>query len=36
MQLLWRLNVVFVIAFAVAGWVAYEIWASLQQMYARR
>jgi HAMP domain-containing protein len=36
MQLLWRLNVVFVIAFAVAGWVAYEICASLQQMDARR
>ncbi len=36
MILLVRLNVVFVIAFALAGWVAHEICASLQQADARR
>lgn len=36
MNLLVRLNVVFVIAFAMAGWVAHEICASLQQADARR
>jgi HAMP domain-containing protein len=36
MNLLIRLNVVFVIAFAVAGVVAYEICASLRQADARR
>lgn len=36
MNLLIRLNVVFVIAFALAGWAAYEICASLQQADARR
>ncbi len=36
MNLLIRLNVVFVIAFAVAGVVAYEFCASLQQADARR
>ena len=36
MKLLIRLNVVFVITFAVAGWVAREVCASLQQADARR
>jgi protein-histidine pros-kinase len=36
MNLLLRLNVVFVIAFALAGWVAHEVCASLQQADARR
>lgn len=36
MNLLVRLNVVFVIAFAMAGWVAHEVCASLQQAAARR
>ena len=36
MNLLIRLNVVFIIAFALAGWVAYEVCASLQQADARR
>lgn len=36
MNLLLRLNVVFVIAFAVVGVVAYEVCASLQQADARR
>jgi len=36
MSLLVRLNVVFVIAFAVVGWVAHEACASLQQVDARR
>jgi HAMP domain-containing protein len=36
MNLLVRLNVVFVIAFAVAGWAAHEICAGLQQTDARR
>lgn len=36
MRLLLRLNVVFVIAFAVVGFIAYEACASLQQMDARR
>lgn len=36
MKLLVRLNVVFVITFAVVGWVAHEVCASLQQADARR
>ena len=36
MSLLIRLNVVFVIAFAVAGWLAHEVCDSMQQADARR
>lgn len=36
MKLLLRLNVVFVIAFTLAGWLAHEVFASLQQSDARR
>lgn len=36
MNLLIRLNVVFVIAFAVVGWIAHEVCGSLQQADARR
>lgn len=36
MSLLIRLNVVFVIAFAVVGWIAHEVCGSLQQADARR
>jgi HAMP domain-containing protein len=36
MNLLVRLNVVLVIAFALAGWAAHEVCASLQQVDARR
>jgi HAMP domain-containing protein len=36
MNLLLRLNVVFVIAFALAGWLAHAVCASLQQADARR
>jgi HAMP domain-containing protein len=36
MNLLIRLNVVFVIAFALAGWVAHEVFASLQRSDASR
>ena len=36
MNLMVRLNVVFVITFAVAGWIAHEVCGSLQQSDARR
>jgi protein-histidine pros-kinase len=36
MNLLIRLNVVFVIAFALAGWIAHEVFTSLQRSDARR
>jgi len=36
MRLLLRLNVVFIIAFTVVGWLAYEACAALQQTDARR
>ncbi|MGA7539774.1 MAG: DUF3365 domain-containing protein [Steroidobacteraceae bacterium] len=36
MNLLIRLNVVFIIAFTLAGWIAHEVFASLQRSDARR
>ena len=36
MKLLIRLNVVFIIAFVLAGWIAHEIFTSLQRADARR
>jgi hypothetical protein len=36
MNLLIRLNVVFIIAFTLAGWIAHEVFAPLQRSAARR